>query len=203
MATQRKDAKPLFFPDSRGPAARIDMETLRNNRPGYIPGYDEIVKANEIAASDDFKFLEAHRNAPSGGIRTKEDAYRVIGASPKKLDVEFGWERVSGVAGGRSHAADVQIAVARAEGWVPATFEELEKRGFGMPPNAHVDAEGLIRRKDVALHMRSSEDGDEARALRRRDAKEADSPRIPGMFAAGGAVAPAIREETVDGSIER
>lgn len=160
-------AKPLIFPDNRSAADRFDPSNVKGHDPSYVGGYSEIVQANDIAASDDLKFLNAH-----AGTRTKrkEDVYKLIGTGPQELDCQLSWQRVASPSGSHSYSAAVQLMNAEQEGWRAATLDDLKNRGFGMPPTAHVAADGTIRRLDTALHIR---DGEVARKWERFRAEEA------------------------------
>src|SRR5690606_14892885 len=70
-----------------------------------------------------------------------------------------------------SYSAAVQLMHAEQEGWRPATKADLDNRGFGMPPTAHVAADGTIRRLDTALYIR---DGEVARKWERIRAEAAE-----------------------------
>lgn len=183
-------AKPALFADSRSPADRFDPNKTRGNDPSYVPGYSEIVQANDIDASDDVTFLTAHKDAKEGS-RKKEDWYKKIGAHPQKLPVELSWQRTSGINGERSYTADKQMADAQDEGWSTITRQELEDLGYGMPPSAHVDADGLIRRRDTALCVRDGEVARRWHRYRQEQAALAEGSPLPKELDADG-----IRAET-------
>lgn len=146
--------KPAIFADTRTDAERFDPMMQRGTLdPSRIPGYSEIVQANDIATSDALDFRAKN------GI-TQEDAYRLVGATPRKLEVEFQWLPISGVAGGRVSDAQARVLdrYQNQEGFRLATREDLSSRGFEMPPMGRVAEDGTIRRgADVALYVRSGE----------------------------------------------
>ena len=158
--------KPFLFSDDRSAVDRFDPYLVRDLDPSRVPGYSEIVKANDIARADDLEFRKAHEANPY--IKTKEDAYKSIGAAPRTLEVEFKWLPVSGVAGSNlPYALRGQSDQYRQQGFQPVLLD-LSKNaevafgelfpGYGFPPTAHVEADGTIRRgPDVALYVRSGE----------------------------------------------
>lgn len=161
--------KPTLFSDKRSALERFDPYKLRDLDPSRIPGYSEIVRANDVAKADDLLFRDAHREHKT--ISTKEDAYREIGAKPRKLDVEFRWLPVSGVAGGalpyalrgqvdkyRQMGFDVvKLDATKAAANPDEAFGEIFP-GYGFPPAAHIEADGTIRRgPDTALYVRNGE----------------------------------------------
>ena len=161
--------KPNLWSDTRTALERFDPSVIRDLDPSRIPGYSEIVRANDIAKADELDFRKAHET--SLGVKTKEDAYRMIGAKPRNLDVEFKWLPISGVAGGaipyalsgqvdkyRQQGFDlVRLDIALAATDADAAFAELFP-GCGFPPAARIEADGTIRRgPDVALYARNGE----------------------------------------------
>ena len=118
--------------------------------PSYIPGYSELVQANDIAATDDHVWYEQHRETK----HTKEHFYGVIGSNPKPLPVRFMWLRTQSVGG--LHSADVanQLMEYERRKYRTARYpEDFEPHGFGFPPAAHKEADGTIRRDDVTLYV--------------------------------------------------
>ncbi|GAG25388.1 unnamed protein product, partial [marine sediment metagenome] len=97
--------KPLLFPEDYD-IRRFDPGKGKG-KASRIEGYTEILQANDIAKADDLLFREAHTGAAV--IKTKEDAYKVIGAPPQELPVEFKWLRVNGPGGAHSATAAVEI----------------------------------------------------------------------------------------------
>lgn len=161
----------MLFADERGDTERFDPALHRSHLdPSRIPGYSEIVQANDIAKTDALTFRSLNG-------RTHEDMFREIGATPQKLDVEFQWLPISSAAGGGLPASQARIMdrYVNQEGFRLATLEDLSSRGYGFPPLGRIAEDGTIRRgADVALYMRS---GDVARmweAARIADQREAE-----------------------------
>lgn len=186
--------KPLLFADDRPEVERFNPYLLRGNPdPSRIPGWSEYVQANDIAKADDLYFREQN------GM-TKEDAYKLIGAHPKPLEVEFRWLPVSGPSGARNPNAERTLDYYQSyEGFRVATVEDLESRGYKLPPAARVEADGTIRRGyDVALFVRS---GEVARLWERYKAEETakrEGSHLPTTFSEG-----AYATETTYEEIER
>ena len=152
--------KPVLFSDTRTDAEKFDPRQHRGTLdPTRIPGYAEIVQANDIAKADDLIFREQNLG------RTKEDLYRQIGAQPQELPVEFKWLRVSGPGGGESHNALRELDGYRTqEGFRPVantdfdTGERFERLGYGFPSTGRKAEDGLIHwGPDVALFVREGE----------------------------------------------
>lgn len=151
--TEKTPEKPILFADDRSDVERFDPMLHRGHLdPSRIPGYSEIVMANDIAKADDLEFR--HKNG-----RTKEDVYRQIGATPRPLDVEFAWLPVSAAGGAPSQTqARVLDRWKHQEGFRLATEDDLTSRGFGFPPLGRLAEDGTIRRgADTALFVRSGE----------------------------------------------
>ncbi len=149
-----KKEKPVIFSDNRTDAEKFDPRLHRGSLdPSRIPGYSEIVQANDIAKADDLWFREANQGL------TKEDLYRQIGAKPAKLPVELQWLPVSGAAGGLSRHQDrVLDGYVNQQGFRLATTDDLDRYGYGFPPNGRLAEDGSIRRgSDVALFIRDGE----------------------------------------------
>lgn len=145
--------KPVLFADKRSDAERFDPRRHRGHLdPSRIPGYSEIVMANDIARADPLEFRKAN------GM-TQEDAYRLVGATPRELDIELQWLPISGAAGAPSDLqARVLDRAINQEGFRLATEDDLTSRGFGFPPLGRLAEDGTIRRgADVALYVRSGE----------------------------------------------
>lgn len=162
--------KPLLFADERSDAEKFDPARHRGHLdPSRIPGYSEIVQANDIAASDALIFRDRNK-------MTQEDAYRIIGAEPQTLDVEFQWLPVSGTAGAPSDAqARALDRYQTQEGFRLATEEFLRSQPWfrGMPPLGRVAEDGTIRRgADVALFWRPGEVARKWEAFKIAEARE-------------------------------
>ena len=163
--------------------------------PGRIPGYSEIVMANDIAKADDLIF----RNQNLG--RTKEDVYRQIGVQPAELDVEFKWLRISGPGGSESHSArrdlDSQI---NQEGFQLASEEhDLTARGYGFPPAGRRAEDGTIRRgSDVALYVRDGKVARKWEAFRNAETARMENAGLSSEFRTGGYEAETFEETERD-----
>lgn len=148
------EEKPILWPDERSDAERFDPRKHRGTLdPSRIPGYSEIVQANDIALADPLRFRDAN------GM-TKEDAYQLIGATPRKLDVEFKWLPISGGGGANMSQAQERVLdrYTNQEGFRLAKETDLTSRGFGFPPLGRLAEDGTIRRgPDTALFVRSGE----------------------------------------------
>lgn len=182
--------KPVLFPDTRTDAEKFDPRLHRGHLdPSRIPGYSEIVQANDVAKADDLLF----RSKNDG--RVKEDLYRQLGASPETLEVEFAWLPVSGVAGGESSHVYRQLdQYMNQQGFRLATREDLDAYGYGFPPTAREAEDGTIRRgPDVALYVRSGEVARMWEAFK-RETQDALEGKSPDTYVAGSYVAPAFSE---------
>lgn len=183
-------SKPAIFADDRSDAERFDPSQHRGHLdPSRIPGYSEVVMANDIARADDLYFR-------SQNGRTKEDVYRQIGATPKELDVEFAWLPVSAAGGAPSNVqARVLDRYQHQEGFRLATEEDLTSRGFGFPPLGRLAEDGTIRRgADVALFVRSGVVARKWDAFKQREQAELEG-RVPTSLSAGGYSAEAFGSE--------
>jgi hypothetical protein len=184
--------KPVLFPDERTDAERFDPNLHRGTLdPSRIPGYSEIVQANDIADADPLLFRE------SNGI-TKEDAYRLIGATPRELDVEFAWLPISGVAGAdmSNLQARVMDNYTNREGFRLATEDDLTGRGFGFPPLGRLAEDGTIRRgADTALFVRSGEVARKWNAFKQAEQAALEGRVLDHVSAGGEATEAWMREE--------
>lgn len=163
--------KPVMWNEDPTDIERFNPRNFRGvSDPSRIPGYYEIVQANDIAKADDLIFREKHRENPE--INTKEDAYRMLGAHPQKLDVEFQWLPISGPNGESVGRVDATLDhYKNQQGFRLATKDDLESRGFGFPPAGRMAEDNTIRRgHDVALFVR---DGKVARMWEKYKAEAA------------------------------
>lgn len=178
MANKPQNRKPVILPDytkdtEREEALDFDPSIFDQSDPSWIPGYSEIVQANDIEAADDLTF----RNQHSSTNITKEYLYsNIIKAHPRKLPVVFRWLRVAGPNGLNSYNADRDRMDYTKRGYRLAKQEDLTGNGFGLPPAAHVEADGTIRRDDVALFV---VDGRAERAYERWLAQEIAETESP------------------------
>jgi hypothetical protein len=189
-----KPSKPLLFADERTDAERFDPRLHRGHLdPSRIPGYAEIVQANDIAPADALTFRD--RNAG----RTKEDIYKQIGATPQPLPVELAWLRITGPGGVDSPRAYQELDhYKNAQGFRLARVEDLEAHGYGFPPAARLAEDGTIRRgPDVALYIRSGEVArmwEAAKIAEQAELAGAPSTFNAGAYSAPGFDAPETRE---------
>ena len=176
--------KPVLFPDERADAERFDpMQHRGHLDPSRIPGYSEIVQANDIAKADDLEFRDKN------GV-SKEDMYRKIGATPRPLPVEFAWLPISGVAGGVSNAQErVNDRYRNQEGFRLAVWpDDFASHGFDFPPLGRHAEDGTIRRgSDTALYVRSGEvarkwDAFKIQEQARLEGRKTSSGAAPGAF---------------------
>lgn len=150
-------SKPVMFSDNRTDAERFDPRLHRGALdPSRIPGYSEIVTANDLDRADDLTFRDRNNGL------TKEKLFRQIGATPQALPVEFQWLPVNGVSGGVSaHVDRVLDGYKNQQGFRVATEADLSEHGYGFPPSARRAEDGTIRRgSDTALFVRSREVAD-------------------------------------------
>jgi hypothetical protein len=145
--------KPIVFSDDRGDAEKYDPNLHAGSLdPSRVPGYAEIVKANDIAQADPLIFRD------KTGM-TQEELYAQIGAKPQELPVELAWLRICGPGGAESHSAARELdSAVNQQGFRLATKDDLDNYGYGFPPAARMAEDGTIRRgPDVALYIRSGE----------------------------------------------
>jgi len=194
--------KPALFAEDYDPR-RFDPATLKSGKPGRIDGYSEIVQANDINKADDLKFREAHSGAAV--IKTKEDAYKVIGAKPSELPVEFKWLRVNGPGGAHSPTAAAEIDSYTADqGFVLCTADRFKTLAneFGYKFNKatwRVAEDGTIMRGyDVALFYRSGEVARMWGRHLREEAAKAEGAKIPRELTAKGEKAETFSEEETE-----
>lgn len=118
--------KPLLLGDAAFDAERIDEleRTQAHWDNSYVPGYGELRRDNELRIAKGQRPIEHDR---------------------------LQWIRV-----GRPNGEDVHnndMLTWHMMGYQFATAKDLSDRGWGMPPTAHVDAGGRIRRDDLALAL--------------------------------------------------
>ncbi len=185
--------KPVIFADTRTDAEKFDPNLHQGTLdPGRIPGYSEIVQANDIAKADDLIF----RNQNLG--RTKEDIYRQIGAQPQELPVEFKWLRISGPGGSESHSARRDLdSQKNQEGFRLASEErDLIARNYGFPPAGRRAEDGTIRRgSDVALYVRDGKVARQWETFRNAETARMENAGPPSEFRSGAYDAPTFEEK--------
>jgi hypothetical protein len=152
--------KPLLFEseDLLGEDVIEELSLYGSPDPSYIPGYSEIIRARDIAKGETYINAKGQR---IGLTETeKEVEYRKIGAGPVETPYEFTWQAVSGPGNEPNPHVGRARMFAEMEGWKLITVKSkqdfIEKFGenianFGWPPAADLDADGTIRRGDVAL----------------------------------------------------
>ena len=114
----------------------------------YIPGYSEIVMANDLAKS---AVIPEH---------IKEKYYKVdFGTGPQELPFIFAWVRVVGPTGDVSASANQDAFEFKQKGWREVKLmsnkqaEFTEIYGYGFPPAAHIAGDRTIRHRDAALFV--------------------------------------------------
>lgn len=176
--------KPLLFAEDFQDEERFDPDFWdgRTTDPSWIPGYSEIVQANDINEADDLDFANAMRDGGNPRIKTKEDAFQMIGAEPQELPVEFAWLPYSDPGGGglsADAARQLDMYINR-KGYRLATKKDLERWGYGTTRVMSEAEDGAIRRgPDVALYVRSGEVARKWKNHKRRKAAEADGKPLP------------------------
>ena len=159
--------KPLVLPQDLPDTIRASMADAflwEERTPDYVPGHAELVMANEISANRRLSTEE------------KEKHFQRLGTRGGPLPAELGWVRILGVNGGYSASASIDAAEWKRKGYKPAREEDLKRLGWKLPPAAHVEPDGTIRREDTALWI---VDGDLARLHERRRleaARDSDKP---------------------------
>lgn len=176
--------KPLLFGTDYGQEIErlLSSSEEMQNDPGWIPGYSEQLRANEIAGIDNTleNFTTDRRMKNRDGVQLREAYLRQYG-EPKPLPGRFKWVRVAGMDGTENNNVRTDLRPYWIDGYRPATEEMLKSLGYGKPPAAEVAADGTLRRGDVAL-MFVDEKG--ARAIDQRKARE-NAEREHGAIADG------------------
>lgn len=125
MANDTVNQKPLLFGNISFDASAIeDIEKFEDDGFdwSYVPGYSEQRRLNE---------LEVRK-----------------GRKAQQMDKLY-WARASRVDGTNVDYREA-VTVSRL-GYRACTIDDLKERGWGMPPSAHVAADGSIRREDTIL----------------------------------------------------
>ena len=184
----RKDPakKPLAFGTSYEQEIELEMERnqMIQNDPGWIPGYSEQVRANEIANIDPTQrnFTTGREFKSKDGTQLQQHYFRMLGKTPKPLPVRFKWVRVSGMDGTENKNVRTDMAVYTRDGYKFAKLEDLQAHGYEVPPVAEIAADGLIRRGDVALMVVDAEGAKKIEARKALERAEADTPSVqPGI----------------------
>lgn len=153
--------KPALFPEDYD-AKRYDPKNRTSQDPSRIEGWSETVQANDLDKSNDLDFRNAHATATN--VKSKVDVFRMLGASPAELPVDFAWLRVNGPGGAHSASAAAEIDAYTADkGFIMCTkprFDALSAH-YGYRFNEatwRVAEDNSIRRGyDVALFYRPGE----------------------------------------------
>lgn len=197
-------AKPLLWGDTRPDVERFNpkLHEGRGADPSRIPGYSEIVQANDVASADELTFRNHQQQfGLTGKIKKQEDVYKLIGAHPQELPVEFKWLPISGPGGGAMspHAASALDQYTNKEGFSlvkvdlkdPVADFSNQYYGYGFPSTGRVEADGTIRRgPDVALYVRSGEVARMWKQHQEERAQEMDAAHLPDKFSKGNYQAP-------------
>lgn len=194
--------KPVLFAEDleSNPDQRFDPEFWEGRAadPSWVPGYSEIVQANDVARVDDLDFRNAMREAKNSKFRSKEDVYRMIGASPQQLPVELAWLPISGPNGeGASADARRQLDVyMNRQGFRLARKEDLEEHGYGTTPAMRFAEDGTIRRgPDTALYIRSGEVARKWERHKQKKAADAEGRALDSEMRDGSYAAPTFESE--------
>ena len=150
--------KPVILSDYKSDTDDFGFDPSifgETNDPYYIPGYTEQCKANDVEKADDFRFREQHQ---SDGI-TKQKLYdEVIKCQPRALPYVFSWLRVIGIDGTANANVVRDMYEYTKRGYKKVNWHEDQERifsanGWGMPPGAVIEADGTVRRDDLALFV--------------------------------------------------
>ena len=153
--------KPLLFgADAKDEDTSAIPRRIRDKiGPDYIPGYSEIIMANDLASS----------NVITQDVKDKYNR-RDFGTGPSTLPYEFKWVRVTGPKGELSHSADEDAYQYTKQGYSPVVIESQEdftsRFGFGFPPAARIGSDGMVRHRDVALFFVDRQTADRLEAER-------------------------------------
>jgi len=135
--------KPLLFDRNPFDDERLDdLEFAAAHKDGsYVPGYSEIKAENQLRAA---RGKPLHQTARLQWVRiAKRGGMNVTESDEGMID----WMRL---------------------GYRACGIADLESNGWGFPPTAHVGADGLIRRGDLALFIVGGERADRNRVLQKR-----------------------------------
>jgi hypothetical protein len=138
--------KPLIFETNPFDEERLDDIEFAAHQfdPSYVPGYGEKRNENQLRGRDKKPLLEMPRLQ---WVRiTKKSGLQVTESDEGMLD----WLKL---------------------GYKACGVDDLHNMGYGFPPTAHVGADGLIRRGDLALFF-VGEDRAERNRLRQKRINE-------------------------------
>lgn len=172
--------KPVILTDYNKVALDEVEELIARNRqledsydPYYIPGYTEIMKANEIEAADPHVWHERYGKTNI----TKESVLKGIGANPRPLPVNFVPLRAAGADGANNANVNRDLMPYSRWGYRPAKWpEDFTQHGFGQPPGYTVRHDGTLHRDDLQLFV---VDGRAERARQETLAREARARENP------------------------
>lgn len=166
-------SKPLLFADDVPAADKraVELKYVREEFDKfYIPGYSEVVKANDLSKN------RAQIIDQAG--QTKQDYYQRWGTGPRDLPFEFVWVRVTDPAG---RTTGTNIGIDRfhytEKGYRPCTVQDFERLKeklptLDFPPAAEKAEDGTIRIQDSALFVVDT--NDRRFLLAQRDLAEAN-----------------------------
>jgi len=158
--------KPLLWgqPTENETEGAIPRRTRGRLGADYIPGYSEIVMANDLAKSTQIPEY------------IKEKYYKVdFGTGPQELPFIFAWVRVTGPTGELSASANQDAFDYKQKGWRAVKCsskkqsEFKEQFGYGFPPAATITSDGMIRHRDAALFVVDKKTADRLEAQRIED----------------------------------
>lgn len=149
---------------------QISREETMSNDPGWIPGYSEQVRVNELARIDieQRNFTTAREIKSKDGKQLREHYYAMYGVEPRTLPVRFKWVRVADSKGEQNENVRRDLQTYLDEGWTFASKEVLATHGYGTRESWNI-VDGTIRRGDVALMF---VDADRAAMIDARRARE-------------------------------
>ena len=138
--------KPLIFETNPFDEERLDDIEFASAQfdPSYIPGYGEKRNENQMRGRD---------RKPLMGMPRLQ------------------WVRISKKSGIQVNESDEGMLDWLKLGYKACGVDDLQNMGFGFPPTAHVGADGLIRRGDLALFF-VGEDRAERNRLRQKRINE-------------------------------
>ena len=145
--------KPLIFEKNPFEDERLDdIEfSTANFDPSYIPGYGE---------------------------RRNENQHRLRQGKPILPSPRMQWVRIVKKSGLQVNESDEGMLDWLKLGYRACGVDDLESMGFGFPPTAHVGADGLIRRGDLALFF-VGEDRASRNRIRQKRINEEFATREP------------------------
>ena len=149
MAKDSVAQKPMLFGSAFFDAQALeDIEKFEgeNFDWSYVPGYSEQRRINELQVRDGRKAI------------AMDKLYWARAQREDGLNVDY----------------REAVTVSRL-GYRACTVEDLQERGWGMPPSAHVAADGSIRREDTVLAIVDSERA--AKNLKKQQAYNAEFER--------------------------